>query len=98
MIEETDTPNVGTIDLKNGSRVYVHTSEGEYTHVEGKSVNNVRFEEAEEMIQNQGVDFNNAIQLKTWVCKACSLDNQGVICGECKRMYNRADPECFLKE
>jgi len=30
MIEETDVPNVGTIDLANGTRIYVNTDEGEY--------------------------------------------------------------------
>ncbi len=51
----------------------------------------------EDMILNQGVDFTKPIQLKTWVCKTCEIDNQGVICSNCKNMYNQADPNCFLK-
>jgi len=52
----------------------------------------------EDMVLNQGVDFTKPIQLKTWVCKVCSLDNQGTICENCKKMYNHADPDCFLKD
>jgi len=97
MIEKTDVPNVGTIDLKNGSRIYVNTEVGEYKKVTGKSINRV-FYNAEDMVFNRGVDFTKPIQLKTWVCKVCVLDNLGVICSECKKMYNHADPDCFLKE
>jgi len=35
---------------------------------------------------------------RAWICKACNLDNMGVICSECKKMYNPADPDCELKE
>ena len=52
----------------------------------------------EDIILNQGIDFTKPIQLKTWVCKVCSLDNQGVICENCKKMYNHVDPDCFLKD
>ena len=54
--------------------------------------------EGEDMISNKGIDFTKPIQLKTWVCKVCELDNLGVICSECKKMYNQVDPDCFLKE
>jgi len=97
MIEKTDVPNVGTIDLKNGSRIYVNTEEGEYKHVTGKSFKRL-FIDAEDMVSTFGVDFTEPIKLKTWVCKVCELDNLGVICSECKKMYNHADPDCFLKE
>ena len=43
-------------------------------------------------------EIDGKIKLKTWVCKVCSIDNQGVICSECCKMYNQADPDCFLKE
>ena len=52
----------------------------------------------EDMVFNKGVDFTKPIQLKTWVCKVCSINNQGVICSECCKMYNQVDPDCFLKE
>ncbi len=58
----------------------------------------MRDDNAEDMISIFGLDLTRPIQLKTWVCKLCSLDNQGVICSNCKRVYNQADPECFLKE
>ena len=52
----------------------------------------------EDMISIFGLDLTKSIQLKTWVCKVCELDNQVVICANCKKMYNRADPDCFLKD
>ena len=58
----------------------------------------MREDQPEDMISIFGLDLTSPIQLKTWVCKVCSLDNQGVICNECKKMYNQADPDCFLKE
>jgi len=88
-IKKTDIGNVGTIDLKNGSRIYVNTDEGEYQHIEGKSAELLMLDE------NQ---WEDRIRPKTWICKKCKLDNNGVICSECKRMYNSADPYCELKD
>lgn len=98
MSDEDFTPaNVGVIDLKSGTRIYVNTDESEYQKVEGKSIDNVILNESEYMsVINDEID--GKIKLKTWVCKVCSLDNQGVICSECHKMYNQADPDCFLKE
>ena len=87
MIEETDIPNVGTIDLKNGSRIYINTDDSEYKHVEGKSLETITLDESHPIIIG-----------RAWICKACKLDNMGVICSECKKMYNPADPDCELKD
>ncbi len=85
MSDEEFTPtNEGVIDFKNGSRIYVNTDESEWKHVEGKSLM---------------LDESNPIMIgKAWVCKVCKLDNMGVICSECKKMYNPADPDCELKD
>ena len=83
MSDEEFTPaNVGTIDLESGVRVYVNT-DGE--EVEGTSY---VLDESDHPI----------IKGKPWICKKCDLDNNGVICGECKKMYNQADPDCTLKD
>ncbi len=37
-------------------------------------------------------------ELRTWHCKACNVFTDGVICPECKKMYNTADPDCELKD
>lgn len=37
------------------------------------------------------------VELPTWRCKKCNIDNKGVICSECKTWYNQADPDCELK-
>ena len=96
-IKKTDIGNVGSIDLKNGSRIYVNTDEGEYQHVKGKSSDILMLDEEEYMsIINQKID--GKIKGKPWICKKCDLDNNGVICSECKRMYNPADPYCELKD
>lgn len=83
-------PNVETIDLQNGTRIYVNTDEGHYEHVEGKSIENVILDESEYE--------HPVIRGKPWICKKCKLDNNGVICSECKRMFNPADPYCELKD
>lgn len=89
-IKKTDIGNVGSIDLKNGSRIYVNTDEGEYQHIEGKSLSLVMYtlDEGEHPV----------IKGRTWICKKCELDNNGVICSECKRMFNPADPMCDFKD
>jgi len=58
----------------------------------------MREDQPEDMISIFGLDLTSPIQLKTWVCKVCSIDNQGVICSGCCKMYNHADPDCFLKD
>jgi len=88
MIEETDVPNVGTIDLANGTRIYVNTDEGEYQHVEGMSSKIIMLDESEHPV----------IKGRIWICKKCELDNNGVICSECKRMFNPADSMCDFKD
>ncbi len=87
-IKKTDIGNVGSIDLENGSRIYVNTDEGEYQHVEGKSLVMYTLDESEHPV----------IKGKPWICKKCNLDNNGVICSECKRMFNTADPYCEFKD
>ncbi len=86
-IKKTDIGNVGTIDLKNGSRIYVNTDESEYKHVEGKSSDTLVLDESQPKMIG-----------RAWICKACKLDNMGVICSECKRMFNPADPDCEYKD
>ena len=98
MSDEDFTPaNIKTIDLKMGARIYMNESEAEYKHVEGKSIENVILDESEYMSVISD-EIDGKIKLKTWVCKVCSINNQGVICSECHKMYNQADPDCFLKE
>ena len=75
------------IELGADSVIYTSTSETEFKYVTGKSIDNVVLDE-----------FQNKIIGKTWICKACKLDNEGVICSECKKMYNPADPDCELKD
>ena len=88
MIEETDIPNVGTIDLANGTRIYVNTDESKYEKVEGMSYEIIMLDESEHPV----------IKGRIWICKKCELDNNGVICSECKRMFNPADPMCDFKD
>ncbi len=78
-------PNVKTIDLENGSRIYVNTDEEEYNHVRGLSCELYSVDEP-------------VVKGKTWICKKCKLDNNGVICSECKRWWNPADPMCDFKD
>lgn len=75
------------IKLGADAVIYTSTSEGEYHNVEGKSVERIILDE-----------FEYGIKLKTWHCKICKLDNQGVICSECKKWWNPADPDCYIKE
>ena len=88
MIEETDIPNVGTIDLANGTRIYVNTDESKYEKVQGMSYEIIMLDESEHPV----------IKGRIWICKKCELDNNGVICSECKRMFNPADPMCDFKD
>jgi len=79
---------IDEIELGGDSMIYTSTSETEYKHVEGKSLDNIVLDEFQ----------NPKIIGKTWICKVCKLDNKGVICSECKKMYNPADPDCELKD
>ena len=75
------------IKLGADAMIYTSTSEEEYKNVEGKSIETIVLDES-----------NPIIIGKAWVCKVCKLDNMGVICSECKKMYNPADPDCELKD
>jgi len=75
------------IELGADAVIYTSTSETEYKNVEGKSLETIVLDES------------NPIMIgKAWICKVCKLDNMGVICSECKKMYNPADPDCELKD
>jgi hypothetical protein len=84
------------IEFKEGAKIFTETDEGEYHNVEGKSLDYVMLDEAQEV---EGIIFNKngEVKLPIWHCKECNLDNQGVICGECKMWYNQTDPNCRLK-
>ncbi len=85
------------IKFKNGSSIYVNTDESEWRHVEGKSDEHIEV--------NMGfdspvipIDDHPKMIGRVWFCKVCKLDSAGVICYECKKMYNPADPDCELKD
>jgi len=78
-----------TDEIKLGADaiLYTLTDEEGYHKVEGKSSETIM------------LDSSHPIMIgRAWVCKACKLDNMGVICSECKKMYNPADPDCELKD
>jgi len=75
------------IKLGADAIIYTSTSESTYENVEGKSIETIM------------LDSSHPIMIgRAWVCKACKLDNMGVICSECKRMFNPADPDCEYKD
>ena len=76
------------IELGENAVTHIITDEEEYHHIEGKSLDMLVLDESEHPI----------IKGRDWICKACKLDNKGVICSECKKMYNPADPNCELKD
>lgn len=78
-----------TDEIKLGADaiLYTVTDDEEYHHVEGKSLETIILDESHPVLIG-----------RAWICKACKLDNMGVICSECKRMFNPADPDCEYKD
>jgi len=74
-----------TEEIKLGVDSIIYYTETEWQNVEGKSIDNIILDESHPVIIG-----------KAWICKACKLDNMGVICSECKKMYNPVD--CELKD
>ncbi len=74
-----------TDEIKLGADAIISTSIGEWKHVEGKSLETIILDQSHPVIIG-----------KAWICKTCKLDNMGVICSECKKMYNPVD--CELKD
>ena len=75
------------IELGADAVIYTSTTETEWINVDGESGGTIV------------LDDSNPIMIgKAWICKVCKLDNMGVICSECKKMYNPADPDCELKD
>lgn len=85
MTDDEDYPK--EIELGADAVIYTSTNETQYEHVEGKSIETIVLDES-----------NPVMIGKAWICKVCDLNNMGVICSECKKMYNPADPDCELKD
>jgi len=94
-----------TEEIKLGADaiIYTPTNETEWKHVEGKSGEDYHldfamgFDAPVRPVENIILDQSHPVIIgKAWICKTCKLDNMGVICSECKKMYNPVD--CELKD